>query len=202
MTISRAAAALAFTLSASAATAQVPAAAPAVAAPRFQVIVFVHGDATAEFNSLIADYSRLRSQLQRGLPPVSVSNDPEATIQAELALAALIREARQDAVQGDIFTKVVSVGFREAFRLVMTRHTWATIMDDNPGAFSHRINDTYSKKRTLATMPATILSQLPTLPEGLEYRFLGQHLILLDTRANMILDRIPYAIYQSFPPTE
>lgn len=32
------------------------------------------------------------------------------------------------------------------------------------------------------------------LPRDLQYRFLGRHLVLLDTRARVILDRIPYAI--------
>ena len=43
-------------------------------------------------------------------------------------------------------------------------------------------------------MPGTILAALPALPDDVEYRFLGRHLILLDIRANVILDRIPYAI--------
>jgi hypothetical protein len=42
--------------------------------------------------------------------------------------------------------------------------------------------------------PHNVLTALPSLPADLEYRFLGHHLILVDTRANMILDRIPGAI--------
>jgi hypothetical protein len=45
-----------------------------------------------------------------------------------------------------------------------------------------------------STVPGTILAALPTLPDGVEYRFLGRHLILFDVRAGVILDRIPYAI--------
>ena len=187
-------AALALILSASVASAQVPAADAAEAAPGFHVFVSVSANTTANFNRLIADYFALRSQIQQGLPPMSVSTDPDSFRRAELALAALIRQARHDAEEGDIFTQMISVEFREAFRLVMTARTWASIMDDNPGAFSHRINGAYPKDRSLSTMPPSILRQLPALPEDLEYRFLGQHLILLDIRANMILDRIPYAI--------
>jgi hypothetical protein len=43
-------------------------------------------------------------------------------------------------------------------------------------------------------VPGTILAALPALPDDVEYRFLGRHLILLDVRAGVILDRIPYAI--------
>jgi hypothetical protein len=166
-----------------------------VAPPRFEEIVYVSGDPTVTFNKTIADYFALRSQFQSGLPPVVVSDDPELIRGGELALAALIRQARQDAEEGDIFTQMLGVEFRKAFRLVMTAKTWASIMDDNPGSFSHRINGAYPKGRPLSTMPPTILMQLPTLPEGLEYRFLGRHLILLDTTANVILDRMRYAIH-------
>ena len=43
-------------------------------------------------------------------------------------------------------------------------------------------------------MPINILAALPKLPDDIEYRFLGRHLVLHDTRANMILDRIPCAV--------
>ena len=166
----------------------------AVAAPRFEVFVVVSAS-TANFNSSIADYFVLRSRLQQGLPIRSVSTDPASIERSELALAARVRQARRNAEEGDIFNQMISVEFREGLRLVMTSATWAAIMDDNPGSFSHRINGNYPKQRTRSTMPATILRQLPPLPEGLEYRFLGPHLILMDTWANVILDRMRYAIY-------
>ena len=43
-------------------------------------------------------------------------------------------------------------------------------------------------------VPVNILARLPRLPDDIEYRFLGRDMILLDTRASVILDRIPYAI--------
>ena len=69
-------------------------------------------------------------------------------------------------------------------------------MDDNPaGEFSHKINGIYPDGKPYSTvLPGTILAALPRLPDAVEYRFLGRHLILLDTRANVILDRIPCAI--------
>ena len=78
--------------------------------------------------------------------------------------------------------------------LEMTPQTLEAILDDNPGQFSHRINGDYPKRRPLSTMPGTFLAVLPALPDGLEYRFLGHQLILHDTRANVILDRMPCAI--------
>jgi hypothetical protein len=37
-------------------------------------------------------------------------------------------------------------------------------------------------------MPPQMLAPLPDLPKGLEYRFLGRRLILLDDAADIILD--------------
>ena len=37
-------------------------------------------------------------------------------------------------------------------------------------------------------------SQMPRLPDDIQYRFLDRDLILHDTRANLIIDRLPCAI--------
>jgi hypothetical protein len=84
--------------------------------------------------------------------------------------------------------------FRNALLLEVDAKTWASIMDDNPGAFSVRINGTYPDKKPLSTVPANVLAVLPRLPNDVQYRFLGRHLVLFDTRARVILDGIPYAI--------
>ena len=39
-------------------------------------------------------------------------------------------------------------------------------------------------------MPPKLLLRLPRLPEEVEYRFLGRHLILRDVGANVIVDFI------------
>jgi hypothetical protein len=35
---------------------------------------------------------------------------------------------------------------------------------------------------------------MPALADGVEYRFVGRHLILHDTIANIIIDEIPFAL--------
>jgi hypothetical protein len=76
----------------------------------------------------------------------------------------------------------------------MTTEVMRAVMDENPGSFCHGINGTYPKERPLSTVPATILAVLPALPDDIQYRFLGRHLVLHDTRANVILDRIRCAL--------
>jgi len=172
--------------------AQAPTPRPTPEAPAFRVQVW--GDIEADFSARILRYSELRSELEKGLPGLRVTEDVREIRRAQRALAKRIRVARDGAKQGDIFTAAIAVEFREVLRLEMDAGTWAAIMDDNPGEFSNRINGTYPGERSLSTVPPNLLARLPRLPDDVQYRFLGRHLILHDTRANLIVDRIPYAI--------
>jgi hypothetical protein len=165
---------------------------PARDTPDFSVQVW--GIAAADFDARMLYYAELRADLQHGLPPLQLTDDPRDIARAEHALARRIRAARSHAHGGEIFTAEITSAFRHALGLETRPATCAAILDDNPGDFSFSINDTYPKQRPLSTVPPVILILLPHLPVDVQYRFLGQHLILHDTRANVILDRIRYAI--------
>ena len=156
--------------------------------------VQVWGLAVADFDARMLIYAELRADLQQGLPTLRLTDDPREIFRAEHSLAKRIRAVRSGAHGGEIFTSEISSAFKEALRLETRSSTCASILDDNPGEFSYSINDTYPKRRPLSTVPSGILLLLPRLPADVEYRFLGQHLILHDTRANVILDRILDAI--------
>ena len=156
--------------------------------------VQVWGVAAADFDARMLIYAELRANLQQGLPPLRLTDDPREILNAEHALAKRIRAVRSRAHGGEIFTPEIAAAFKHALVLETRPSTCASILDDNPGAFSYEINDTYPKRRPLSTVPPGILMLLPRLPADVEYRFLGQHLILHDTRANVILDRIRDAI--------
>jgi hypothetical protein len=179
-------------LAASAGSAPAPAAPPQAIKPDFSVEVL--GFLAADFTKRVSGYVELRRTLEEGLPRQVISPDPVEFIRPQAALARRIRQARRGARQGDIFTPDISAEFRRVLRLEIDAETLESIMDDNPGAFENRINGTYPKSRTLSTVPPNVLALLPRLPEDVQYRFLGRHLILYDRRANVILDRIPNAI--------
>ena len=182
---------LVIALSSSAASAQTPAPEQRDAAD-FKVQVW--GVAAADFDARMLIYAELRANLQQGLPALRVTDDPREILKAEHALAKRIRAVRSGAHGGEIFTPEISAAFKHALVLEARPSTCASILDDNPGEFSFSINDTYPKRRPLSTVPPGILMLLPRLPADVEYRFLGRHLILHDTRANVILDRLPDAI--------
>jgi hypothetical protein len=156
--------------------------------------VEVWGYLVTDFSTRVQSYFDLRSRLEKGLPPMRVTKDAGEIRRARQALARQIQLARHGAHEGDIFSPAISAEFKEVLAVEMNANTWAAIMDDNPGEFSHEINGIYPDGKPYSTMPGTILAALPALPDDVEYRFLGRHLILLDVRANVILDEIPYAI--------
>ena len=154
----------------------------------------VWGIAWADFDARMLIYAELRANLQQGLPPLRLTDDPRDILKAEHALAKRIRAVRAGVHGGEVFTSEIASAFKRALTLETRPSTCASILDDNPGAFSYSINDTYPKRRPLSTVPPGILMLLPRLPADVEYRFLGRHLILRDTKANVILDRILHAI--------
>ena len=66
-------------------------------------------------------------------------------------------------------------------------------MDENlasPSAVKLAVNGRYPDNVPLATVPPRVLQTLPKLSQDLEYRFIGDSLILLDVRAHVIADFI------------
>jgi hypothetical protein len=150
-------------------------------------------ETTAEFMRRVQDYDALRSRLEVGLPPLVVTTDADAIESFEHALADRIRHARGKR-RGQVFTAPMEGQLKRMLAQRADASTIAALMEDGPGEFDVDVNDTYSKRYALATMPPNLLLALPDLPKDLEYRFVGRHLILRDARANMIIDEIPYAI--------
>ena len=50
------------------------------------------------------------------------------------------------------------------------------------------VNGRYPDAMPMSTMPPDMLAALPTLPEDLEYRFVGNRLMLLDVQSHLIID--------------
>ena len=176
------------------AAAQTPAN-PDPAQPDFTVVVqgTFDPETVAEFNRRVQDYVALRSRLEAGLPPLVVTENADDIERFERRLTERISHARGSR-RGQVFAAVMEGQLKRMLSTQADPNIVAAIMEDGPGEFDVDVNETYSKKFPLATMPPKLLLLLPDLPKDLEYRFVGRHLILRDARANMIIDEIPYAI--------
>ena len=154
----------------------------------------VDGLIVADFSARITAYAELRRTLEDGLPGLVVTANNNEIRRAEEALARRIRLARERAKQGDIFTPAINAAFKQLLMGVTKPGICAAVLEDNPGNIPFRPNAPYPRNSSLSTVPPSVLGVLPTLPEDVQYRFLDRDLILYDTRANMMLDRIPSAI--------
>ena len=154
----------------------------------------VWADTVTDFTIRVNAYSELRRRLESRLPDVTVTNDVGQITRARRTVARAIRVARPGAVQGEFFTAATSAQFQLVLALLMDAKMWAVIMDENPGAFRHDIDGSYPDEKTFSTMPGIVLARLPELPDDIQFRFIGRHLILYDVRANTIIDRLPFAI--------
>lgn len=151
--------------------------------------------AIKSFLDRVNKYVAVQKQLESGLPRLSPS-DQTTRIEHEKALAERIQQARADAKQGDIFgdaAPVIKNIIVEDLKKRNARDVLA-VTEEVPSQRSPAVNATYPENAALATVPPLILVNLPTLPDGLEYRFMGRDLILRDRTSNLIVDFIPGAI--------
>ena len=50
------------------------------------------------------------------------------------------------------------------------------------------INYPYPETKELSQIPPTLLLKLPTLPKEVKYRFVGRHMLVVDTDNGLIVD--------------
>jgi len=152
-----------------------------------------------KFEEAIAKYVALREALikEKIVGPVPNSTAPELN-RASDALAAAIQRARPKAKPGDIFvapvTPVLKQRVTDAVRSEKLAPVLAGIDDELKGSITPSIHLRFPMAAPLATMPPSLLAALPPLPKSLEYRIIGQYLVLRDVEAALIIDFIPAVI--------
>jgi hypothetical protein len=141
-------------------------------------------------------YVEMKKKLEAGLTPVSPSDRTSGVEQHRAVLAERIRAARKDAKPGDLFGDAAPL-FKEILardrRTRGARDTGASL-EEVPSRSTPAVNATYPERAALATVPPLVLSNLPALPDGLEYRFMGGDLILRDRGSNLVVDFIAGAL--------
>jgi len=148
--------------------------------------------ALAEFNERVGQYAKLHQRLEATLPALPKETTPTVIDTHQRAFGRLIQQERRNAKQGDVLTTATRRHFRRVLARVLSgkdgKELMATILDDNPGPIKLAVNSRYPDEVPVSTVPPQVLSSLPKLPEELEYRFIGQRLVLLDVHAHIIAD--------------
>jgi hypothetical protein len=152
----------------------------------------------AEFEEQVKAYSALHRKLEATLPQLPKEAAPAQINQHQIALAQLIGKARAGARFGDIFTKETRALFRRYLDGVFAgpkgAELKAVVMDENPGKLQLHVNGRYPESIPVTTVPPQVLQALPKLPEDLEYRFIGDRLVLHDIHAHTIVDVVENAL--------
>jgi hypothetical protein len=154
--------------------------------------------AMATFEARVNEYVTLHRKLEDKLPKLKKESTPLEIDKHQRALGQLVRDARKDAKPGDIFTPearaVVKALMVRVFGGPDGRALRDSIMDENPGTMKLTVNSRYPDTVPLSTMPPQVLQGLPKLPEEMEYRFVGNRLILMDVHAHLIADFVDNAL--------
>jgi hypothetical protein len=148
----------------------------------------------------VDEYARLHRSAAQSVDSFRMGLSAAEVWAREQQLADTIRALRPRAQRGDIFTTSATPVLVEIVQTFLNSaegaSARASIASDNPVTETPltpvvlTINGTYAHGASFATMPPFLLMRLPTLPEEVEYRFVGKHLLLRDTSANIVLDYI------------
>jgi hypothetical protein len=157
--------------------------------------------ALATMNDRLKEYISLHVNLERTLPPLPKEATPQQIDRNQRLFEQRIRQVRATAKQGDIFTPEAQPVIKRLLAAVFGgpegQQLKASIMDENPVdpvKLKISVNSRYPDSVPLTTIPPQVLQTMPQLTEDLEYRFIGDWLILLDTHAHTIADYIEHAV--------
>jgi hypothetical protein len=154
--------------------------------------------AVDEFMRSVNDYVALRNRISRPVKPLPREATPEQIDENQRLVSQGIVSARTSAKVGDIFHPAMQEYVRRRLAGVFSgpdgKKVRSSILDENPVGTVIRINGTYPDSIPLATMPPQVLEALPKLPKDVEYRFVGERLILFDSHAHLVIDYVERAL--------
>jgi hypothetical protein len=153
-----------------------------------------------EFTGRMEEYLKLSQTIEKKLPAMKSKEElPEMITAHQQALARKLREARPHAKPGDIFAGATREAFRHVIRSVFqdpqTATARATIRQrDTAKGVRLQVNGIYPDAVAETAFPSTLLQKLPTLPDDLAYRIVGRDLVLVDKKANLVVDLLHEAL--------
>ena len=153
------------------------------------------------FEVAVRDYARMHRRLEGQIGPIEFGT-PVAEINRIIReLSAAIRAERHDAAQGEFFTPDLAGVLRARITDALLDHGYTA--DDVRAAAGVngvdydrvvlRVNETFPWVLASA-MFACVLEVLPPLPPELQYRIVGDDLVLIDVHASLVVDILPRAL--------
>ena len=181
-----------------------PAQIPPLPTPNSAVPILQEIVATQAFEERVIEYVILHRLLEGPLPQLRTTRDMGQLQMSVRGLALRILLARANAHQGDLIGPDVARMFRRRIATCLPAAEWAAIFADNAaeaedeegmlaGAPPLHVNMEWPEQVPFGVVPPQMLAALPRLPAELQYRIIGNALVLWDQHANLIVDFLPDA---------
>jgi hypothetical protein len=155
--------------------------------------VLLDEELVEDFRERADRYMKVHERAQRLGTRQRQRDDIGENLVSQQSLAMRIRFARHDARPGDLFTPPIAMALRRALdpvlRGVAALRARESIREDAPETFVLVVNGSFPEGPR-STMPGNVLTILPPLPSGLEYRIIDTHLVLIDTSADIVVDYV------------
>jgi len=169
-----------------------------IAAARKPAPLMDEKEIVRRFTECLQEYVKIHKQQERSLSALKPTEDPEKITSHQKVLADKIRRARPHAQPGDIFTPEVQQYFigliHNEFHGPVGHETRSSINQGEPLRGHLGVNQLYPEGIPLTTVFPTLLLVLPKLPQELQYGIVDRDLILLDVKANLVVDLMIDAI--------
>ena len=154
--------------------------------------------ALAAFETRLAEYRALRQKVEDRFAALPIEATAGQIDKTRRDLCRGIVAARADAQLGDVFAPEIRRYLRRQLARVLSGPDGAqlrkSLLDEDPVMLPLRVNGLYPDSVPLSTMPPKVVEALPKLPEPLEFRFVGERLILFDSDARLVLDWVDAAL--------
>jgi len=148
-------------------------------------------------NDRLKAYVELHQKVEKTLPKLPDRATPQQIDNNQRTFEKLMRQERMSVKRGDIFTADAEPVIKRLLASVFGgpdgKQLKASIMDENPVGLKLAVNGRYPDTVPISSVPPQVLQTLPALSEDMEYRFIGDNLILLDSHAHIVADFIPNA---------
>lgn len=146
----------------------------------------------AAFNRHVKDYLKQRERVKAKLTPLSKDATPEQIAAYQKSFVDGLRAMRAGTKPGYIFNPQTADYLRTMIKTEFPPREKAeireTILEADTKGVPLKVNYPYPETKELTQIPPTLLLKLPQLPKEVKYRYVGRHLLLVDTDNNLIVD--------------
>ena len=144
------------------------------------------------FDGHVKDYLKQRGAVKKKLKPLSKDATPEQIDAYQKSFVKELQAMRAGTKQGYIyspqFTEYVRSVIKTEFPPKDKAEIKEVILEAETKGVPLKVNYPYPESKELSQVPPTLLLKLPQLPKEVKYRFVGRHLLLVDSDNSMIVD--------------